>query len=79
MKWFATVVLLGIGLAQGAGLPAVSERVWAKADHFWYRRALPGGHIWLTVDAEHGVRQPLFDHQRLAIELNLRSGNESRR
>jgi hypothetical protein len=49
---------------------------WAKADHFWYRRAVPGGHIWLTVDAEHGVRQPLFDHQRLAIELNLRSGAE---
>lgn len=49
---------------------------WAKADHFWYRRAVQGGHIWLTVDAEHGVRQPLFDHQRLAIELNLRSGNE---
>jgi hypothetical protein len=49
---------------------------WAKPDHFWYRRALPGGHVWLTVDAEHGVRQPLFDHQRLAIELNLRTGHE---
>ena len=35
-----------------------------------------GGHIWLNVDAEHGVREPLFDHQRLAIELNLRSGSE---
>jgi len=26
-----------------------------------------------AVDAEHGVRAPLFDHQRLAIELNLKA------
>ena len=49
---------------------------WAKPDHFWYRKTVPGGHVWLTVDAAHAVREPLFDHQRLAIELNLRSGNE---
>ena len=49
---------------------------WAKPDHFWYRKTVPGGYIWLNVDAAHAVREPLFDHQRLAIELNLRSGNE---
>ncbi|HUF23403.1 MAG TPA: hypothetical protein VMN81_04680 [Vicinamibacterales bacterium] len=57
-----------------ADVPAISERVWAKPDHFWYRRTVPGGHLWLTVDAKHGAKSPLFDHQRLAIELNLRTG-----
>jgi hypothetical protein len=57
-----------------AQLPAVSDRVWAKADHFWFRKTVPGGHLWLTVDAKNGAKTPLFDHQRLAIELNLRGG-----
>ena len=76
MTWFVSVLLLGVGLAQGSGLPAVGERVWAKPDHFWWRRSVPGGNLWLTVDAKHGAKTPLFDHQRLAIELNLRSGYE---
>ena len=76
MEWFASVLLLSIGLAQSSGLPVVSERLWAKPDHFWWRRSVPGGHVWLTVDAKHGAKAPLFDHQRLAIELNLRSGYE---
>ena len=50
--------------------------VWTKPDTFWYRRATPNGHLWINIDAEHGVREPLFDHQRLAIELNLRTGYE---
>ncbi len=63
-------------LAVFAQLPAIGERVWAKPDHFWFRKTVPGGHLWLTVDAKHGAKTPLFDHQRLAIELNLRSGYE---
>jgi hypothetical protein len=51
-----------------------SPPVWAKPDHFWFRRSVPGGNVWLTVDALHGVKEPLFDHQRLAIELSLRTG-----
>jgi hypothetical protein len=35
-----------------------------------------GGNLWLKVDAEHGVKEPLFDHQRLAIELTIRTGTE---
>lgn len=60
------------------GVPAVNgvTLTWAKADHFWFRKAVTGGNVWLTVDAVHGVKEPLFDHQRLAIELNLRSGYE---
>ncbi len=58
-------------------LPAqgdVTPPVWAKADHFWFRKAVDGGHLYLTVDAQHGAKEPLFDHQRLAIELSLRTG-----
>ena len=56
--------------------PAPADLHWPKPDLFWYRVALPNGHLWMSVDAKHGVREPLFDHQRLAIELNLRSGYE---
>jgi len=62
--------------APAVDVPAISDRVWAKPDHFWYRKTVPGGHLWLTVDAKHGAKSPLFDHQRLAIELSLRSGQE---
>jgi hypothetical protein len=57
-----------------AATPAQSTITWAKPDHFWYRKPVTGGNLWLNVNAFHGVREPLFDHQRLAIELNLRSG-----
>jgi hypothetical protein len=50
--------------------------VWAKPDSFWFRKTVPGGHVWLTVDAVHGVKEPLFDHQRLAIELGVRGAGE---
>jgi hypothetical protein len=59
-----------------AAAQQVSDVVWPKPDLFWYRRAVPGGHLWLKVDAEHGVKEPLFDHQRLAIELTIRTGVE---
>ena len=71
------VMLAGTAaLQQTANVPPISERVWAKPDHFWWRRAVPGGHLWLTVDARYGAKSPLFDHQRLAIELSLRTGSE---
>jgi hypothetical protein len=69
---FAAVVL---GLAQAGAAPSPTL-TWAKPDHFWYRKPVAGGNLWLNVDALHGVKEPLFDHQRLAIELNLRSGSE---
>jgi hypothetical protein len=69
----ALLALALIGL-QGAG-DAVSL-TWAKPDHFWYRKTVAGGNLWLNVNALHGVKEPLFDHQRLAIELSLRSGYE---
>lgn len=66
----------GLGTSQSADLPAVSDLVWTGPDRFWFRKTVPGGHLWLNVDAEHGVKEPLFDHQRLAIELGIRTGNE---
>ena len=78
--------LLAAALATSSGVvlpahgaqevPAVSGRTWAKADNFWYRRAAGDGHVWINVDARHGAKTPLFDHQRLAIELNLRTGSD---
>ena len=65
-----TMTIVGV-LGQDATAP-----VWAKPDHFWFRKAMDGGHVWLTVDALHGVKEPLFDHQRLAIELGVRGAGE---
>ena len=74
-----TIVKYGVAallLLGGVVQQQMATLTWAKPDHFWYRRAVAGGHVWVTVDGIHGVRQPLFDHQRLAIELNLRTGSE---
>jgi hypothetical protein len=72
--WFLCGVLAL--LTAGAAAQGTTTPVWAKPDHFWYRKAVSGGNLWLIVDAQHGVKEPLFDHQRLAIELSLRTGNE---
>lgn len=53
-----------------------SAPIWPKPDAFWYRTTLNGSDFWVTVDAGHGVREPLFDHQRLAIELSQKTGSE---
>src|SRR5437870_9771418 len=38
---------------------------------FWYRNDLRGGaKEFILVDAEHGTRQPAFDHQKLAASLS---------
>ena len=71
---FALAPIPGVAQEARLDVPSISDRVWAKPDHFWYRTSVPGGHLWLTVDAQHGAKSPLFDHQRLAIELNLRTG-----
>jgi hypothetical protein len=50
--------------------------IWGKPDAFWYRAPVPGGNRWMVVDAKSGVRGFLFDHQRLATELTLKSRTE---
>jgi hypothetical protein len=65
------LTLAGVAVAaQDAG------PIWAKPDAFWYSKPVPGGRVWINVDAEHGVKEPLFDHQRLAIEMTIRTGEE---
>ncbi len=44
------------------------------ADRFWYKRSTRQGTEFVLIDAASGVRQPLFDHQRLASELSQASG-----
>ena len=72
------LVLGALLVVAGAGVVAISAQdsapVWAKSDAFWYRTTVNGSDVWVTVDAGHGVRQPLFDHQRLAIELSQKTG-----
>jgi hypothetical protein len=68
-------MLVALCPAGGAAQTSTAP-VWAKPDLFWYRRSTPDGNLWLKVDAQYGVKEPLFDHQRLAIELTIRTGTE---
>ena len=48
----------------------VKPHWFANDTRFWYRNDLSGGRReFVLVDAEKGVRQPAFDHQRLAVAL----------
>ena len=50
--------------------------VWATSDRFWFRTTVQGGHEWWKVDVVHGLRERLFDHRRLAIELGQQTKRE---
>ena len=50
--------------------------VWATPDRFWFRAAVPGGNEWWVVDARTGVRDRLFDHRRLATEINAQTNED---
>jgi hypothetical protein len=71
--WILCTLLAALPVAAPA---QVTPPVWPKPDVFWYRKTVPGGNLWLKVDLAHGAKEPLFDHQRLAIELTLRTGDE---
>jgi hypothetical protein len=53
-----------------------TDPIWTTPDRFWYRVTVPGGHEWWQVNAAHGMRERLFDHRRLAIELNQQAKRE---
>ena len=73
LSW-ALVVCLLLALLPAGVFAQSTPPVWTKPDQFWFRKTVSGGHLWLNVDAQHGVKEPLFDHQRLAIELTIRTG-----
>lgn len=70
------LVAPSMGAAGRQDVPAFSGLVWTKPDRFWFRKTMNGANVWLNVDAAYGVKEPLFDHQRLAIELGVRTGGE---
>jgi hypothetical protein len=70
------LLLSSILLAMPVAAQDVTAPVWATPDHFWFRTTVPGGHEWWHVDARHGIRERLFDHRRLAIEVNQKTGGE---
>ena len=48
---------------------------FASGSRFWYRNGLAGGtHEFIHVHAEKGVREPAFDHTRLAAALSIATG-----
>jgi dipeptidyl-peptidase-4 len=49
----------------------------ADSTRFWYRNDLPGDERqFILVDAQTGVRQAAFDHERLATSLSQATGQE---
>jgi len=75
----AALVFFVIALTDGAAGMAMQHATppeWTTPDKFWFRVTVPGGHEWWTVDAAHGVRERLFDHRRLAIELSAQAKEE---
>jgi hypothetical protein len=58
-----------------AAEPAAAQAtnvVWATPDMFWYPRPVPGGTMWMRVDARNGSHEFLFDHTRLASDLSVK-------
>src|SRR5262245_11973365 len=53
----------------------ISPRWYAEGTRFWYRNDLrDGAKEFIGVDAERGVRQPAFDHAKLALSLSKTAG-----
>jgi len=67
----AWLLMLATAAAQDAPVP-----VWATPDDFWFQTTVPGGHEWWHVDAKNGMRERLFDHGRLAGEVNNKTSSK---
>jgi dipeptidyl aminopeptidase/acylaminoacyl peptidase len=59
---------------KAAGVVAEPATWIEKTSRFWYRRAVPGGHEFVVVDAATQQKQPAFDHARLAAALSVATG-----
>jgi dipeptidyl aminopeptidase/acylaminoacyl peptidase len=49
---------------------------WLSDDRFWYRVTTAQGHEFVLVDPTRGVREPAFDHARLAASLSTAAGGK---
>ena len=69
------------GIERRLALAGVAEpATWIeKTSRFWYRRAVPGGHEFIVVDAATKQTQPAFDHARLASALSAAGGRSYER
>ena len=71
----ALMFLLAWSNGADAGEPRVyrdkvAPHWFANQTRFWYRNELPNGaREFIVVDAQHGTRQPAFDHARVAEAL----------
>jgi dipeptidyl aminopeptidase/acylaminoacyl peptidase len=59
---------------RAAGVVAEPATWIEKSSRFWYRRAVPGGHEFVVVDAATQQKEPAFDHTRLASGLSAATG-----
>ena len=59
------------GLTRDVPDPAV----WiGSSTQFWYRKSVPGGYGFVTVDAPTGRKEASFDHARLATAISTAGG-----
>jgi dienelactone hydrolase len=47
---------------------------WLPGNRFWYRKSVPGGHVFVMVDAATSAKSPAFDHEKLATSLSKAAG-----
>ena len=61
---------------ESAAINVPDTPTWIGGTHrFYYRRSLANGFEFVTVDADTRVKQPSFDHARLADALSKASGH----
>ena len=46
-----------------------------RTHRFWYRKSIPGGDVFMTIDADTRQKQPAFDHASIARSLSDLTGN----
>jgi dipeptidyl-peptidase-4 len=49
---------------------ATVRPTWLPDNRFWYRNTIPGGSEFILVDPARAVREPAFDHEKLAAALS---------
>jgi dipeptidyl aminopeptidase/acylaminoacyl peptidase len=60
---------------QGLAVNVVQGAHWLEGTHrFWYRKSVPGGNVFVMVNADSATRAPAFDHERMAASLSTASG-----